>query len=102
MLKRLLPAFAICLLLLLAWDVSRAPGAQWSGRAAVFAIHGYQRTLGPLLARTGVRCHFTPSCSRYAEASIRAHGLLGGSWRAAKRLARCGPWTPMGTVDPPK
>lgn len=100
--KRLLLPLAICALLLVAWDVSRAPGAQWSAAAAIASIHGYQRTLGPLLARAGARCHFTPSCSRYAEASIRAHGLLGGSWRAAKRIARCGPWTPMGTVDPPR
>lgn len=100
--RRLLPVLAVGVLLLLAWDVSRAPAAQWSGRAAVSAIHLYQRTLSPLLARAGARCHFTPSCSRYADASIRAHGLLRGGWLAVQRVARCGPWTPMGTVDPPK
>lgn len=99
--RQILLAFTL-VLLLWAWDLSRAPGRQWSGAAAVSAIHAYQRTLAPVLARTGVRCHFTPSCSRYAEASIRQHGLLAGGWRAAKRVARCGPWTPMGTVDPPR
>jgi uncharacterized protein len=67
----------------------------------VSAIHLYQRTLGPLLGAAGARCHFTPSCSRYAEASIGKYGLLVGGWRAAKRIARCNPWTPMGTVDLP-
>ena len=97
-------AFAIvaCLLLLFAWDVSRAPARQWSAAAAVAVIHGYQRHVSPLLARGGVRCRFTPSCSHYAETSIRRHGLLTGGWLAARRLARCGPWTPMGTVDWPK
>jgi putative membrane protein insertion efficiency factor len=92
---------ALCLAAAFAWDASRAPGSQWSAACAVGAIHLYQRTAAPLLARTGARCRFTPSCSRYAEASIERHGFVAGGWRAAKRVARCGPWTPAGTVDPP-
>jgi putative membrane protein insertion efficiency factor len=94
-------ALAAFVLLLAVWDLSRPPAAQQSGRAAIAVIRGYQRHVSPLIARTGVRCHFTPTCSRYAEAVIARHGLLRGGWRAARRVARCGPWTPMGVVDPP-
>jgi uncharacterized protein len=90
-----------CLLALVTWDVTRAPASQWSASGAVSAIHAYQRWISPVLSESGVRCRFTPSCSRYAEASIRRHGVIGGGWRAARRIARCGPWTPMGTIDPP-
>jgi len=68
---------------------------------ALAAIHGYQRSLAPLAARAGARCRFTPTCSRYAEAVIRRDGAARGGWRALKRIARCGPWTPMGTEDEP-
>jgi len=70
-------------------------------RAALAAIHGYQGTVGPLLARAGFRCRFTPSCSHYAEAVIARDGLLAGGWKTARRLAHCGPWTAMGTRDDP-
>jgi len=68
---------------------------------AVAGIHGYQRTLSPLLRRAGVQCRFTPTCSRYAEVVITRDGLVRGGLKAAKRFARCGPWTQAGTVDEP-
>jgi putative membrane protein insertion efficiency factor len=68
---------------------------------AIAGIHVYQHTLSPLAARAGVRCRFTLSCSRYAEAVISRDGVAGGTWKALKRIARCGPWTPPGTVDEP-
>jgi hypothetical protein len=68
---------------------------------AIAAIHGYQRSLAPLAARTGARCRFTPTCSRYAETVITRDGVVRGGWRALERIARCGPWTPMGTEDEP-
>jgi hypothetical protein len=83
------------------WDLSRPPAVQLGTAAAVGAIHVYQRTLSPLFGQAGVRCRFTPSCSHYAETVIRRNGILEGGWRAARRIARCGPWTPMGTVDQP-
>jgi putative membrane protein insertion efficiency factor len=92
---------AACLLAALAWDVARPPGEQWSAAAAVSGIHLYQRTASPLVARIGGRCRFSPTCSRYAEQVIARQGLLRGGWRAAKRIGRCGPWTPAGTVDLP-
>jgi putative membrane protein insertion efficiency factor len=68
---------------------------------ALAGIHVYQHALSPLAARAGVRCRFTPSCSRYAEAVIARDGVAVGTWKALKRIARCGPWTPPGTVDEP-
>jgi putative membrane protein insertion efficiency factor len=44
-------------------------------------------------------CRFEPSCSRYAEQAIEKHGLLKGSWMAARRIGRCHPWNPGG-YDP--
>ena len=32
---------------------------------------------------------------------VQRFGALGGGWMAMKRVLRCGPWTPYGTVDPP-
>lgn len=94
-------AAASALVALLAWDLSRPPAAQWTARAELAAIGRYRRWLSPALGRAGVRCRFEPSCSRYAEAAIRADGALVGTARALARVARCGPWTPAGTVDPP-
>jgi putative membrane protein insertion efficiency factor len=84
---------------LLAVDVTRAPSAQVTGRFAISAIRWYQATLS---TRLGGQCRFTPTCSQYAAAVYARHGVIGGSWRTAKRIARCGPWTPKGTIDPPE
>ena len=85
----------------IALDLRRAPANQIITHAAVGAIHAYQATLSPLYARMGVRCRFTPTCSHYGEAVVRRFGVLRGGAMAAKRILRCGPWTPSGTVDPP-
>jgi putative membrane protein insertion efficiency factor len=98
--KRLWAAIAI-ILIAIALDLRRPPPDQLATRAAVGAIHIYQATLSPLYARMGVRCRFTVTCSHYGEAVIRKFGAVSGGWMAAKRIFRCGPWTPMGTVDPP-
>jgi uncharacterized protein len=68
---------------------------------ALAGVHGYQRTIAPLVARAGVRCRFTPSCSRYAETVIARDGVVRGGWEAVKRIARCNPLTPIGTRDAP-
>jgi putative membrane protein insertion efficiency factor len=82
-------------------DLRRPPPAQWSTRAAVAGIHLYQATLSPLYARAGVQCRFTPTCSHYGEDVIRRFGIARGGWMATKRVLKCGPWTAMGTIDPP-
>ncbi len=100
--KRKLLFVALALLVALAaLDLSRPPRDQLTARALLGAIDLYQTSLSPVLPSLGVECRFSPTCSHYAEASIRRHGALRGSWRALRRLARCGPWTPAGTVDPP-
>ena len=68
---------------------------------ALGSIHVYQRALAPAAARIGLRCRFTPTCSRYSEAVIARDGVVRGGWKAVKRIARCGPWTPAGTRDEP-
>jgi putative membrane protein insertion efficiency factor len=37
-------------------------------------------------------CRFTPTCSQYAVDALTEYGLLRGTWLAAVRLAKCGPW----------
>jgi hypothetical protein len=59
-------------------------------------IRAYRYFLAPLLPPA---CRFHPSCSAYAEEALRTHGALRGSWLAAGRLCRCGPWH-AGGVDP--
>jgi hypothetical protein len=89
------------LLVGLAADLTRPPADQWMARGALGAIRAYQATLSRAYARLGVQCRFTPTCSQYGEACIRRFGALGGGWLAARRVLRCGPWTPSGTVDEP-
>jgi putative membrane protein insertion efficiency factor len=83
------------------FDASRPPARQTSARLAVAGIHAYQRTLSPAAARAGAVCRFTPTCSHYAEIVIARDGIIRGGWRSIRRIARCGPWTPEGTVDRP-
>jgi putative membrane protein insertion efficiency factor len=68
---------------------------------AIGSIHFYQRALAPVAARVGLRCRFTPTCSRYAETVIARDGVVRGGLKAIARVARCGPWTPAGTIDEP-
>ncbi len=91
----------LAILLVLVLDLVRAPRNQISARVLLGAIHLYQATLSPRMGSFGVKCRFQPTCSHYAEGAIRKHGAWTGSWKAAWRIARCGPWTPAGTVDPP-
>lgn len=98
--RRLLVALA-ALAVAAAFDLSRPPARQLSTRALLTAVDGYQAVVSPRLAAAGVRCRFRPTCSRYAEGALAKHGALVGGALALRRLARCGPWTPAGTVDPP-
>lgn len=62
----------------------------------VTLIKLYQYLLSPWV---GSHCRFYPTCSEYAKAAIETHGVLHGSWLAARRLLRCHPWHPGG-ADP--
>ncbi len=68
--------------------------------AGIFIIDVYRDKLAPHVSKV-VDCRFEPSCSLYGRESIRKHGLVVGAAKGAWRLARCGPWTKMGTANPP-
>ena len=59
-------------------------------------IHIYRTAISPML---GPHCRFYPSCSAYAAQAITERGLLRGGVLAARRLARCHPFS-AGGVDP--
>lgn len=59
-------------------------------------IRCYQAVVRPLLIGT---CKFCPSCSEYAIEALRTHGLARGTWLAARRVARCHPFS-AGGIDP--
>ena len=59
-------------------------------------IRLYQRLLSPVL---GPRCRFHPTCSAYAVQALEHHGVVRGSFLAARRIARCHPFRPGG-YDP--
>ena len=64
-----------------------------------FAVRVYRWTLSPaktFLFGPLAGCRYTPSCSAYALASLRRHGVLRGSWLAVKRICRCHPWSEGG------
>jgi putative membrane protein insertion efficiency factor len=60
------------------------------------AIRLYQLTLAYFFAGS---CRYEPSCSRYAAEAIDRHGALRGTFLAAHRFCRCGPWGGSG-YDP--
>jgi putative membrane protein insertion efficiency factor len=60
------------------------------------AIRLYQLTLAYFFVGA---CRYEPSCSSYAAEAVARHGALRGSWLAAYRLCRCGPWG-AGGFDP--
>ncbi len=92
---------AALFVVLLALDQLQRPARQLSANLLLASIHLYQATLSKAMPALGVRCRFTPSCSHYGEGAIRKYGAVIGSVRTAGRIARCGPWTPLGTSDPP-
>ncbi|MFL6233952.1 MAG: membrane protein insertion efficiency factor YidD [Thermoanaerobaculia bacterium] len=98
-LKVWLPILAV--LLLLGLDMARAPQSQISAHFLLGGIHLYQATLSPRMGALRVHCRFQPTCSHYGEGAIRKYGAWTGTWKTLWRIARCGPWTPAGTVDPP-
>lgn len=86
--------------LLVVHDVGSRPGRGLAARTAVAVIDEYRHHVSPRISRF-VICRFQPTCSFYGREAIRRYGLLRGAGKTAWRIARCGPWTPAGTVDPP-
>jgi uncharacterized protein len=65
-------------------------------RLLVMLVRAYQLTLGVLLPPS---CRYSPTCSTYAIDAVQRHGAFAGSYLAARRIARCGPWC-AGGDDP--
>ena len=63
---------------------------------ALGLIKLYQNTVSKGLPSV---CRFRPTCSQYAFEAIKRHGFIRGSWLAAKRIARCNPFS-EGGYDP--
>ncbi len=74
-----------------------ATGIDRAARAfGAFLIGVYQYAVSPLFPSS---CRYTPTCSQYAKEAIVKHGLLRGSYLAARRILRCHPFHPGG-YDP--
>lgn len=91
----------VLLVALLAADWLQEPRRQLSTGALLLLIDAYQATLSPRMPALGVHCRFEPTCSHYGEEVLRCHGLPRGAILAAWRILRCGPYTPLGTLDEP-
>jgi putative membrane protein insertion efficiency factor len=65
-------------------------------RLLLSGLRAYKAFVSPLLPPA---CRFSPTCSEYAYEAVARHGAVKGSWLAAKRLARCHPFT-RGGFDP--
>jgi putative membrane protein insertion efficiency factor len=59
----------------------------------------YRIAISPWL---GPNCRFDPTCSSYAIEALQMHGILRGSWLAARRIGRCHPWGGSGYDPVPK
>ena len=82
-------------------DGRRAADEQVGVRWALAGIRWYQQRLPGWLPTSGATCRFAPTCSHYGHAVIERYGLWKGAGLTLGRLARCGPWTPHDTPDPP-
>ncbi len=82
------------------WLAPAPVNRQFPGRMLSLLLRGairlYQLTLAYFFVGA---CRYEPSCSAYAAEAVTRHGALKGSFLAAHRLCRCGPWTPGG-YDP--
>lgn len=85
---------------LAAHDLNVPVRSQFVTRSAVCLIEEYRQHIAPHL-RGRIQCRFTPTCSAYGLSAVKKYGGVRGGWRAVKRIARCNPTTPMGTVDLP-
>jgi uncharacterized protein len=100
--RRRLVLLGVLLAVLGGADWARPADRQVSTRILLTGVHLYQRTLSHAMPALGIQCRFRPTCSHYADVVIARHGAVVGSWMTFRRVLRCGPWTPMGTVDQPR
>ena len=62
-----------------------------------FPIHIYRLFISPL---TGKNCRFEPTCSEYALAALKTHGVFYGSYLSIKRILKCHPFSQYSGYDP--
>jgi uncharacterized protein len=91
---------AFVLVMFFLHDLSVPNDRGLAARAAIFAIDEYRARLSSRIAPIA-GCRFTPGCSAYGREAFAKYGFAKGSLKTAGRIARCGPWTPQGTVDLP-
>jgi uncharacterized protein len=65
-------------------------------RLLVVLVRAWQLGVGSWLRPS---CRFEPSCSGYAIEALQRHGAVAGTYLAAHRIIRCGPWC-AGGHDP--
>jgi len=85
----------------LVYDMRQPPAEQLTTRGVLVGLRGYRYAVSPVFTKMGIACRFTPTCSRYASAAFAKYGFVRGSYLTVRRVARCGPWTPIGTKDEP-
>ncbi len=71
-------------------------------RLLIWALRLVRAGMVPFASMTSVTprvCKYEPTCSRYAEQAIRAHGPVRGLAMAIWRVVRCNPWS-KGGYDP--
>jgi len=66
-------------------------------KLSIGMVRFYQRAISPLL---GSNCRFSPTCSQYTIEAIEKYGVVRGTWKGVKRIARCHPFS-HGGYDPP-
>ena len=98
--RRFLSATLLLVALLAIHDFAVPHGRGFAARGAIFLIDEYRAHM-PMRVRRSFGCRFQPSCSAYGRAAISKYGFGKGSLKTVWRIARCGPWTPAGTVDLP-
>ena len=54
----------------------------------ILLIRVYQLIVSPML---GSNCRFMPTCSEYALESLKAYGLIKGTYLTIKRIGKCHP-----------
>ncbi len=91
---------AILALVVVLHDCNVPRGHGLAARGSIFLIDEYRAHISPHL-RGRVTCRFTPTCSAYGREAIRKYGFAKGASLTVWRIARCGPWTSMGTRDLP-
>jgi putative membrane protein insertion efficiency factor len=71
---------------------------------ALALLRAYKLLISPYFAGS---CRFLPSCSDFAREAVIQHGVVRGTWLAARRLARCHPlgasgFDPVPLTGPPR